>query len=83
MKQKDIILILVIAFISAVASILISKILFAAPATHQQQVEVVQPIVSDFPHPDTRYFSKDAFDPTKLITIGQNANPDPFSGSSH
>jgi hypothetical protein len=82
MKQKDIALIAVIIAISAVISLLVSKQLFNA-ATQKQQVEVVQPISSSFEKPDSRYFNKDAFDPTQQITIGQNANPDPFKDTGH
>ena len=81
MKQKDLALILVVAFFSAVISLVVSNLLFASPQNRQQQVEVVEPITADFPQPDTHYFNNTAFDPTKTITIGQNANPDPFSGS--
>lgn len=81
MKQKDIALIVVIVFISAIVSLFVSKLIFTSPKNRQQAVEVVQPITADFPHPDSRYFNSNAFDPTKLITIGQNANPDPFSGN--
>lgn len=80
MKQKDIALIIVIVFISAVISLFVSKAIFASPQNRQQQVEVVKPITTDFPEPDKRFFNTNAFDPTRLITIGQNANPDPFSG---
>ena len=81
MKQKDIILIVVIAFISAVLSILLSNQLIVSPKDRQTAVEVVTPIKSKFSQPDKRYFNKDSVDPTRLITIGQNANSDPFSGS--
>jgi hypothetical protein len=81
MKQKDIALIALVVVISAVISLLLSKVLFGSAQIGRQQVEVVQPITSDFPQPDTHYFNKDAFDPTKPITIGNDANPDPFSGS--
>lgn len=83
MKQKDVALIIVIAVVSAVVSLLLSNVLFASPKNRQQQVEVVQPITTEFPQPDNRYFNKNAFDPTKQITIGQDNNTDPFSGSSH
>jgi len=79
MKQKDIALIVVVIFISAIVSVVVSKVLFASPAKRQQQVEVVQPISDEFPAPDTHYFNNKAFDPTKLITIGDNTNPVPFS----
>jgi len=82
MKQKDIVLIAIIVIFSAVISLFVSKALFAPPKNRQQQVEVVQPISSDFPKPDTRFFNNKAFDPTRQITIGQNANPQPFSSTS-
>lgn len=82
MKRKDISLIAIIAGLSAFISLVVSNLLFTTPSNRQQQVEVVQPITSAFPQPDSRYFNKDAFDPTQQITIGQEANTDPFSGSS-
>jgi hypothetical protein len=81
MKQKDIALIVMIALVGAIISLFISKAIFAPPKNRQQKVEVVQPISSDLPKPDSNYFNSSAFDPTQLITIGQNSNPDPFSGS--
>lgn len=83
MKQKDIVLIAGIIVFSAIVSLLISKVIFTSPKNRQQQVEVVQPITADFPKPDKQYFNSSAFDPTQLITIGQNANPNPFSSSGN
>ncbi|HEX4774345.1 MAG TPA: hypothetical protein VH234_02420 [Candidatus Saccharimonadales bacterium] len=82
MRKKDLALIVVIVFISAVVSLFASKAIFASPKNRQQQVEVVKPITADFPAPDTHYFNPQAFDPTKTITIGQNNNNNPFSGSN-
>jgi hypothetical protein len=82
MKQKDIALIILIVAIAGVLSFFVSKQIFASPKNRQQPVAVVQPISDNFTKPDSRYFNGQAFDPTQLITIGQNANPDPFSGSS-
>lgn len=82
MKQKDIALIVVIVIISAVISLFVSKAIFGSPAERDQTAEVVQPITSDFPKPDTRYFNNQAFDPTKVITIDENANSNPFSTPS-
>lgn len=79
MKQKDIPLIIVIIVVSAVISLLVSKAIFVPPKNRQQKVDVVQQITSDFPSADNHYFNKDAIDPTQLITIGQNANANPFS----
>lgn len=82
MKRKDLALIAIIVIISAVASLLLSKAIFASPSKRNQQVEVVEPITADFPDPDKKYFNEQAFDPTKIITIGENANPDPFRNTS-
>jgi hypothetical protein len=80
MKQKDIALVVVMVIISAAISLTVSKLFFGSPANREQQVEVVQPITANFPAPDKHYFNKDAFNPTKLITIDPNANTNPFSG---
>ena len=80
MKQKDIALIIVIVAISALISFFVSKTLITSPKDRQQEVEVVQPITADFATPDKLYFNNQAFDPTRTITIQQNANPDPFNG---
>jgi len=79
MKQKDIALIIIVVFFSAVLSYFISNALFVTPKDRQQAVEVVQPITSDFPKPDERFFNDQAFDPTQTIIIGENANTDPFA----
>jgi hypothetical protein len=82
MKQKDIALIIFVVGFSAIISYFVSNALFASPKNRNQKVEVVQAISSDFPAPDSKYYNKDAFDPTKQITIGQNDNADPFNGTS-
>jgi len=82
MRQKDIALIAVIVFISAVLSLFISKAIFTSPKNRQQQVEVVQAITTDFKQPDNRYFNNDSFNPARFITIGQNDNTNPFSSTS-
>jgi uncharacterized membrane protein len=82
MKKQDLALIVVVVVISVALALFISKATVASPQKRQQQVEVVQPISASMAKPDSRYFNNQAIDPTKLITIGTNANPDPFSGSS-
>lgn len=82
MKQKDIALIVVIVVISAVISIVVSKFVFATPQNRQQQVEVVAPISARFIDPDPTYFNSSSVDPTKIITITQNANTNPFHTSA-
>jgi hypothetical protein len=82
MKQKDIAVIIVVVFISGILSVFISNAVFASPKNRKQQVEVVQPITAEFPQPDNHYFNNQSFDPTKIITIGQNNNTNPFNGTT-
>lgn len=81
MKQKDIALIIIIVFISGVASFFLSNMLFASPDKRDQKVEKVEPITADFPAPDRKYFNENSIDPTQLIQIGESTNPNPFNGS--
>lgn len=79
MKQKDIALIIVVSAFSAVFSYFLSNLLIVPKQALQQQATVVGAIAPEFKKPDTRYFNKDAFDPTQRITIGDNNNPIPFN----
>lgn len=79
MKQKDIILIVVVVIISGALSFVLSKFLFSIPNNRQTEVEVVQPISAEFPTPDTRYFNANSINPTRNISIGDNQNPQPFN----
>lgn len=81
MKQKDVAMIIVIAFVSAIISLVVSRLLFTTPRNQQQQVEVVPAITASFPAPDSRYFNSNSIDPTQLIQIGNNNNTNPFNGS--
>lgn len=81
MKQKDIAMIMVIAFVSAIVSLVVSRLLFTTPQNQEQQVEVVPAITANFPPPDSRYFNSNSIDPTQLIQIGNNNNTNPFNGS--
>lgn len=79
MKQKDIVLILVTVFISAVVAIFLSKIFIAPPKNRQQKVEKITAIDSNFPDPDKNNFNTNSVDPTRSITIGTSTNPQPFN----
>lgn len=79
MKQKDIALIIVIGVISAVLSVGLSNILLAPKKNRQQKTEVVELINPEFKLPDSKYFNKDAINPTQRITIGENGNTTPFN----
>lgn len=79
MKQKDIILIIAVVLVSGTISFLLSKFLFSTPKSRETKVEIVQPISSEFPQPDSRYFNPNSVDPTQNITIGDNQNTQPFN----
>lgn len=82
MKQKDIVLIIIVVVVSGAVSFVLSKFLFTIPKNRSIKVEVVQPISSDFPQPDTRYFNSNAVDPTQNITIGGSQNLTPFNSAN-
>ena len=79
MKQKDIITIIVIVFMSAVVSFFASNALISSPKNRQSKVEVVEPIGSEFNRPDEKYFNSKAVNPTQKIQIGGDPNTKPFS----
>ena len=78
MKQKDWSLIIIIAAISAVFALVLSNVLIGNKQNRSQKAEVVEPISSSFIFPDKQYFNDNSIDPTKLITIGNGTNDDPF-----
>jgi hypothetical protein len=82
MKQKDITLVLVMAFISAILSFLVSGRIFGSPQNREQKAEVVEEITSDFSDPPTKYFNANSINPTQLIIIGGSPNPNPFNNKS-
>ena len=83
MKQKDIAVIVVVAFISAIVSFFISNKLFVTPANRQQQVQVVDPINANFQKPDNYYFNSSSINPAvgNQVTSNDDAsNQNPFDG---
>lgn len=82
MKQKDLALIIVIAFISAIVSFFVSTKLFVTPSNRQQKVEAVDAISSSFQVPDKKYFNSNSVDPTQQPKVGSDNNQNPFNGGS-
>ncbi len=81
MKQKDIALIVVIAFIGAIFAVVLSKAVFNSSDSRKLTAEVVTPITPEFnSDPGKRYFNQESIDPTQIIRIGGNENNDPFKG---
>ncbi len=80
MKSKDVAIIIVVAFFSAIFAFIISNMLLASPNNLQTEVEVVEPISAEFRKADDRYFNEAAINPTQQIRIKENQNQDPFNG---
>lgn len=88
MKQKDLIIIGLVAFITAILSIVLSGVLFGSPKKNPIKVPVVDKISSNFPSPqnDDNYkvfFNDKALNPTQLIQIGGNSNNTPFQNGTN
>ena len=81
MKQKDVALIILIAFISGVVSFFVSGAIFNRIGGREQKAEKVDLITADFPTPDARYFNYNSIDPTQMIQIGDSNNPNPFNST--
>lgn len=79
MKQKDLPLILVMVFISAVVAFVISRWLFASPQNREQTAEKVDVIGAEFNPPSRKYFNAESVNPTQQIQIGGSTNPNPFN----
>lgn len=77
MKKNDILVIIVVAIVAGVFSLVLGNLLFA-PKNKQLTAQKVDVIKSDFQKPDTRYFNQNGINPTQLIQIGDNNNPQPF-----
>lgn len=78
MKQKDILLIAVVAIFAGVVSLFVSQAMFSSGGKRQLTAEKVDTIDQSFGKPDATVFNADAINPTKLITIGDGSNPKPF-----
>jgi hypothetical protein len=79
MKQQDIALIVVIAFIAAVVAFFVSSKVFVTPANRQQQVKIVNVIDSNFQSASNKYFNKSSIDPYQEVKTGSNNNQHPFN----
>lgn len=82
MKQKDIALIIIIGFVSAVLAFLISNWMFGGKQAREQTAETIDVITAEFQPPPQKYFNVNAINPTKLIEIGGSSNPNPFENGS-
>lgn len=81
MKQKDIAMIIIVAFVSAVIAFVVSNWLFGGQKAGEQTAEVIDVISDDFSQPPEKYFNANSVNPTKLIEIGGETNPNPFGNN--
>lgn len=79
MKQKDIILFIVIGLFSLVVALLLSSVLLNTEENKKLESAVVTPITTEFDDEDKVYFSADATNPTQTIKINENSNEQPFN----
>ncbi len=82
MKPKDLALIAVSVIVGIIISIFVGKLIFGKSIA-QQTVEVVPPISSSLPTPDSRYFNDKSIDPTQFINIGNSQNSAPFASGTN
>lgn len=78
MKQKDIVLLIVVIFFSAVVAFVFTQTVFVPKEKLELEAEVVEPISAEFRLPDKKVFNEQSINPTQLIQIGNNNNPTPF-----
>jgi len=81
MKQKDIMIIIVVAFASGILSFVLANFLFGGEKSYKLTAPKIEPISADFKQPDQQYFNKDALNPTKNIVIGDSTNNQPFKAN--
>ena len=82
MKQKDIVVLVIVAIISAIVSFVLSNQFFSAPKDRSQEVETMEAISAEFPIPDKKYFNDQSVNPAQLVEIGTSDHENPFAGSS-
>ncbi len=77
MKQQDIALIIVIVFVSGVASYFLSNSFISSPKKDLKAAKI-EPITAEFTEPSSAYYNKQSINPTQLIRIEDNKNEKPF-----
>ncbi len=81
MKQKDILLIAVIAIVAGVFSFVTANFFFGGEKAYKLTAPTVEPISQEFSLPDETVFNSTAINPTKNVTIGDSTNNSPFKST--
>ena len=79
MKQSEIALVILIIVLSLVTSYFVGNTLFQPPEGRSAEVEIVKPIQSIIPEPDSTIFNADAINPTPRINISESNSNQPFT----
>jgi hypothetical protein len=86
MKQKNVVTLVLVAFITALFTLVLSSLVFKVPLTRNVKVPTAESITTTFPdiHNDPSYntiFNDQAKDPAQPLQVGQTNNTTPFNGS--
>lgn len=79
MKQQNLAIFGAVAFMSIVFALLITTSLFAPEKSQRMEAESVDPISSNFPSLNKKYFNANSINPVQTIQIGDNPNENPFT----
>ena len=76
MKQQDIVMIIVVAFVAGVLSLGLTSLVIGTGDKRQQSAQIIDKIESKFEaEPNKDVFNPQAVNPTKLIEIKDNSTP--------
>jgi phosphoglycerate-specific signal transduction histidine kinase len=81
MKRQELAIIVMAMVLGGLVSFFVSRLIFTPPKNRQQTINIVEKLSSDFPQANATYFNENSLNPTKNITIGDQSNPQPFSGA--
>jgi hypothetical protein len=82
MKKNDFAILAVIIIVSSLFAYILAGALIGGPKKRNLSTEVVDKIQATFPDVQsqefTKFYNKDALNPTQVVTIGDGSNPSPF-----
>ena len=82
MKQSDIAALILVVALTVIASFFIGNQVISTPEDRTAEVEVVEPISTEFPSVDREIIFVEGYvNPTALIRIGETGGDQPFQES--
>ena len=79
MKQKDIVIIIIVAGVSALVSLFLARTILSSESAYNLTAPTVSSVTSEFTQFNPKYVYPGAKNLTKDITIGGNTNTNPFT----